>query len=116
VLVMGNTPTNAPFERQFVERLDAWWEASGARERFSLLFRPHPRDREWRERFAPALVRSGIAVQEPSFTDFDQLATLLQHGDVVVSNAGTILLDALVNDRPAVCILYDEGAPAGESW
>ena len=27
---------------------------------------------------------------------------------------GTILLDALVNDRPAVCVLYDEGAPAGE--
>jgi UDP-N-acetylglucosamine:LPS N-acetylglucosamine transferase len=116
VLVMGNTPTNAPFERQFVERLVAWWEAGGARERFSVLFRPHPRDREWRDRFAPALSRSGIAVQEASFTDFDRLATLLQHGDVVVSNAGTILLDALVNDRPAVCVLYDEGAPPGESW
>jgi CDP-glycerol glycerophosphotransferase (TagB/SpsB family) len=116
VLVMGNTPTNAPFERHFVERLVAWWEASGSRGRFSLLFRPHPRDREWRERFAPALSRSGIAVQEASFTDFERLATLLQHGDVVVSNAGTILLDALVNDRPAVCILYDEGAPPGESW
>jgi hypothetical protein len=116
VLVMGNTPTNAPFERQFVERLVAWWEASGSRERFSLLFRPHPRDRDWRERFAPALSRSGMAVQEASFTDFDRLATVLQHGDVVVSNAGTILLDALVNDRPAVCILYDEGAPPGESW
>jgi hypothetical protein len=116
VLVMGNTPTNAPFERQFVERLVSWWEASGADERFSLLFRPHPRDREWRERFAPALSRRGIAVQEASFTDFDRLATLLQHGDAVVSNAGTILLDALVNDRPAVCVLYDEGAPPGESW
>jgi hypothetical protein len=116
VLVMGNTPTNAPFERQFVERLVAWWEASGSRERFSLLFRPHPRDRDWRERFAPALSRSGIAVQEASFTDLERLATLLQHGDVVVSNAGTILLDALVNDRPAVCVLYDEGAPPGESW
>jgi len=21
-----------------------------------------------------------------------------------------------VNDRPAVCVLYDEGAPEGESW
>jgi len=40
----------------------------------------------------------------------------LQHGDVVMSNAGTILLDALVNDRPAICVLYDEGAPPGESW
>ena len=55
-------------------------------------------------------------MQEPSYTDLEELAVLLRHGDVVVCNAGTILLDALVNDRPAVCILYDEGAPPGESW
>jgi hypothetical protein len=116
VLVMGNTPTNAPYETRFVERLVSWWEESGAVGRFSLLFRPHPRDRQWRERFKPALFRVGAAVQEPSFTDLETLGVLLQHGDVVVSNAGTILLDALVNDRPAVCVLYDEGAPAGESW
>jgi CDP-glycerol glycerophosphotransferase (TagB/SpsB family) len=116
VLVMGNTPTNAPFESQFVQRLVSWWDESGGRERFSLLFRPHPRDREWRERFSAAFDRDGVAVQEPSFTDLETLAVLLQHGEVVVSNAGTILLDALVNDRPAVCVLYDEGAPPGESW
>jgi len=116
VLVMGNTPTNAPFEQQFVDRLVRWWEETGATERFSLLFRPHPRDRQWRERFAAALAREHAAVQEPSFTDLERLAVLLQHGDVVLSNAGTILLDALVNDRPTVCVLYDEGAPPGESW
>src|SRR5207302_1535022 len=55
VLVMGNTPTNAPYEGRLVERLVAWWDESGARERFSLLFRPHPRDRDWRERFGAAL-------------------------------------------------------------
>ena len=55
-------------------------------------------------------------MQEPSYTDLETLATLLQHGDVVVANAGTILLDSLVNDRPAVCVLYDEGGPLGESW
>jgi hypothetical protein len=115
VLVMGNSPTNAPYEHRFVERLVSWWEPA-ARERFSLLFRPHPRDRKWRERFAAALSRDGVAVQEPSFTDLETLALLLQHGDCVVSNAGTILLDSLVNDRPAVCVLYDEGAPAGESF
>jgi CDP-glycerol:poly(glycerophosphate) glycerophosphotransferase len=116
VLVMGNTPTNAPFEARFVERLVSWWEDSGAAARFSLLFRPHPRDRQWRERFAPALFREHTAVQEPSFTDLETLATLLEHGDVVVSNAGTILLDALVNDRPAVCVLYDEGSSEDEAW
>jgi hypothetical protein len=116
VLVMGNTPTNAPYEARFVERLVQWWEQTGSVERFSLMFRPHPRDREWRDRFSAALSRAGAAVQEPSFTDLETLAGLLQHGDVVVSNAGTILLDALVNDRPTVCVLYDEGAPPGESW
>ena len=54
-------------------------------------------------------------MQQPSFTDLEVLATLLQHGDCVVTNAGTILLDALVNDRPSVCVLYDEGAPPGET-
>jgi hypothetical protein len=116
VLVMGNTPTNTPFEASFVERLVGWWQQSDAATRFSLLFRPHPRDREWRVRFAAALAADGIAVQEPSFTDLETLAALLQHGDAVIANAGTILLDALVNDRPAVCVLYDEGAPEGESW
>ena len=115
VVVMGNTPTNAPYEGRFVERLLTWWEGAG-RGRFSLLFRPHPRDREWRERFAAAEALSDVHVQEPSFTDFEQLATVLQHCDCVVANAGTILLEALVNDRPAVCVLYDEGGPPGESW
>jgi CDP-glycerol glycerophosphotransferase (TagB/SpsB family) len=115
VLVAGNTPSNAPYEGLFVERLLAWWE-QGARERVQLVFRPHPRDREWRERFGAAEGRSGVVVQEASYTDLDDLAALLQHVDVVVCNAGTILLDALVGDRPAVCVLYDEGAPPGESW
>jgi CDP-glycerol glycerophosphotransferase (TagB/SpsB family) len=112
---MGNTPTNAPYEDRFVARLVTWWR-DNARERFSLLFRPHPRDREWRTRFAAALGEPNVAVQEPSFTDLETLAALLQHVDVVVTNAGTILLDALANGRPAVCTLWDEGAPEGESW
>jgi CDP-glycerol glycerophosphotransferase (TagB/SpsB family) len=78
--------------------------------------RPHPGDREWRTRFAPAASEPGLAVQEPSFTDLELLALLLQHCDAVVTNAGTILLDALANDRPAVCTLWDEGARPGESW
>lgn len=112
-LVAGNTPTNAPYEGPFVERLIAW-SRSHPEERPQLLFRPHPRDRDWRDRFSAAMAARDVAVQEPSYTDIEVLATLLQHVDFVVANAGTILLDALVNDRPAVCVLYDEGAPPGE--
>jgi hypothetical protein len=114
VLVAGNTPTNAPYEGRFVGRLVAWSRSLDPGERPQLLFRPHPRDREWRERFASALTAEDVAVQQPSYTDLDLLATLLQNVDCVVCNAGTILLDALANDRPAVCVLYDEGAPEGE--
>lgn len=114
VLVAGNTPTNTPYEGRLVERLIGWWRSSGADSRFQLLFRPHPRDRDWRERYAAALGTAGVAVQEPSYTDMETLATLLQHVGCVVANAGTILLDSLVNDRPAVCVLYDEGAPPDE--
>jgi hypothetical protein len=114
VLVAGNTPTNAPYEGRFVHRLVAWSSSLAPSDRPQLLFRPHPRDRVWRERFAVALSAEDIAVQEPSYTDLELLATLLQHVDCVVCNAGTILLDALANDRPAVCVLYDEGAPEGE--
>ena len=118
VMVMGNTPTNTPHEERFFARLVAWWRESGADARFSLLFRPHPRDSRWRERFAAAEGVEGAAVQEPSFTDLETLATLLQHAACVVTNAGTILLDSLVNDRPVVCVLYDEGddGPPAESW
>ena len=116
VLVAGNTPTNAPYEDRFVHRLLSCWADGGGRERFSLLLRPHPRDKRWRERFAVPAGVDGVGVQEPSYTDIDALATLLQHCDCVVANAGTILLDSLVNDRPAVCVLYDEGAPPGERW
>ena len=118
VLVMGNTPTNTPHEERFFARLVSWWRETGADQRFSLLFRPHPRDSQWRHRFAAAEGVEGAAVQEPSFTDIDVLATLLQHASCVVTNAGTILLDALVNDRPVVCVLYDEGddGPPSGSW
>jgi hypothetical protein len=117
VLFAGNSPHNAPYEGKLVERLVASWQGDGGpHERCSLLFRPHPRDSQVAERFGAANGVPGVAVQARSYTDLEDLATLLQHADVVVSNAGTILLEALVNDRPAVCVLFDEGAPAGERW
>jgi UDP-N-acetylglucosamine 2-epimerase len=116
VLFAGNTPHNAPYEGNLVSRLVAWWRETGANERFSLLFRPHPYDREVRERFAAALDDPDAAVQRTTFTGLEDLAVLLQHADCLIANAGTILLEALVNDRPSVCVTFDEGAPAGREW
>jgi CDP-glycerol glycerophosphotransferase (TagB/SpsB family) len=116
VLFAGNTPTNAPYEGNLVTRLVDWLRG-GAHERLSILFRPHPREsKPHPERYAAVTGETGAVLQERSYTDLDDLATLLQHVDCLVSTAGTILLDALVNDRPSVCVLFDEGAPPGERW
>ncbi len=55
-------------------------------------------------------------MQDASYTDLGDLATLLQHVACVVANGGTILLDGVANDRPSVCITFDAGAPPGERW
>jgi CDP-Glycerol:Poly(glycerophosphate) glycerophosphotransferase len=116
VLFAGNHPTNMPYEGTFIARLVEWWERTGAHERFSLLLRPHPRDFDRDERFRAAADRPNAHVQDSSFEDFDTLVTVLQHVDCVITNGGTIALDAIVNDRPTICVAYDEGAPAGERW
>ena len=116
VLYAGNSPHNMPYEPNLVARLVGWWRDSGAHERVSLLVRTHPYDEEARLRFRAAHEDPDSAVQQRSWTDLEDLATLLQHVDCVVANAGTIMLEALVNDRPAVCVMFDEGAPEGRSW
>jgi hypothetical protein len=116
VLFVANWWTNAPYEGALVTRLVEWFQGSGAAARCNLLVRPHPRDVEAADRFAAALGKPWAHVQQATYGDFDTLVTLLQHVDCVVVNAGTTMLDAIVSGRPVVCVLYDEGAPAGETW
>jgi hypothetical protein len=115
VFVVGNVFHNAPYEHVFLERLAGWASSPEIAGRFSLLFRPHPHDADWRTRYASAL-DLGVAAQEATYTDLDDLTVLLQHASCVVAHAGTVLLDAIANDRPSICVLYDEGAPQGERW
>jgi hypothetical protein len=113
VLYAGNAPNNAPYERNLVSRLVSWWRATGADDRVSLLFRPHPYDRQVRDRYEAAFELPGAAVQPTALTGYSELVTLLQHVDCVIANGGTILLEALVNDRPSICATFGEGAPPG---
>jgi hypothetical protein len=113
VLITGNTETNAPYELQFLERFFTYWRDNKLSEKFSLIFRPHPKSANWQNIDDTLLSHPGFFVQRPSYTDIEDLSTLLHFVDCVVTNAGTILLDSIINDRPVVCMLYDEGAPEG---
>ena len=117
VLYAGNTPTNQPYEANYVEQarrlVGRGAAATSASSSCSVRIRGTLRSR------SASLLRfdrPGAAVQEASYTDLADLATLLQHVACVVANGGTILLDGVVNDRPSVCITFDAGAPPGERW
>ena len=109
VLVAGNTPSNAPYEGRFVERLVAWWEQD-AGQRFQLLFRPH----------TPATVngesasRSGGRARR-SHRAGGELHRPRRPRDPAPARRRRRLQRrhdpprrALVGDRPVVCVLYDE--------
>ena len=112
VLIAGNTEVNAPYESFFLERFLQWWRTNRQND-WSLIFRPHPKNTSWKTRYQNIQPQSGFFFQPPSYTDIETLGLLLRHVDGVVTNAGTILLDSLINDRPVVCTLYDENAPPG---
>jgi CDP-Glycerol:Poly(glycerophosphate) glycerophosphotransferase len=116
VLFAGSAPNNSPYEGNLVSKLVTWWRETGSNERFSLLFRPHPYDRQIDTRYAAALADPEAVVQRTALADLDDLATLLGHVDAVVATGGTILLESIANDRPTVCIAFDEGAPPGRRW
>lgn len=115
VLIAGNSANNAPYEPVFLALfLDEW--SKKAIDKYSVIFRPHPKDSQWKERFSAIPERKNFHMQPASFSDIEVLASLLQNVDCVVTNAGTILLDSLVNDRAVVCVLYDEGAHRGSRF
>jgi len=113
ILIAGNSEANSPYEPEFVRKLISWWE-DNANEDFSIIFRPHPRDiiqDNWKVRFGFLLGKENVYVQAANYADIEVLSLMLQHVSCVITNAGTILLDSIVNNRPVVCVLYDEGAP-----
>ncbi len=119
ILIAGNSEGNAPHEPAFVERFVNWYTSEERDETYSLIFRPHPRDiihDNWKKRFGFLLGKPNTHVQSANYADIDVLSMLLQHVTCVVTNAGTILLDSLVNDQPVVCVLYDEGGPSGSRF
>jgi len=116
ILIAGNSPANAPYEPEFIRKFLETWRKTDKNRDYSVVFRPHPKDSTWRKRYTGIANDGYLYVQPASFSDIDVLSMLLQHVNCVVSNAGTILLDSLVNARPVVCVLYDEGAPSGSGY
>lgn len=114
-LLAGCTVNNAPFEPIQLQNIVDWRDANGGVDRFSIIFRPHPKDHKWKDRYHALLGRENVYIQEQTFSRMDELALLLGNVSCVVCTAGTILLDSVANDRPIVALAYDEDDSMGGS-
>ena len=105
ILLAGNSPKNSPNEDRIMADLLDRRQAQGQDQRWNVVVRPHPNDRD---RFFPLEARfKAVHVQRPSFDDLDILTMLLKGCAGVVCTAGSILLDAVANDRPVVGLKFD---------
>jgi hypothetical protein len=78
----------------------------------ALVVRCHPIDQGWRARFGSLHRPPHVVVLPPELGDLKRLAGQVGHAEMVLSSAGTILLDAVALDTPAVAIAFeDESEP-----
>jgi len=78
----------------------------------TLVVRCHPIDQDWRARFSALHHPPHVVILPPELGDLKRLAGQVRHAEMVLSSAGTILLDAVALDTPAIAIAFeDESEP-----
>jgi hypothetical protein len=85
------------------------WLAADLAKRFgaSLVIRCHPNDRKWQRRFGPLHRPPHVIALPPEFGRMDRMANQIRHAAAVISPAGSILLDAVGLDTPAIGLAFE---------
>lgn len=78
------------------------------RDNCALVIRCHPNDVTWQERFYPLHRPPNVIVVPPQLDNLERMANQIRHSELVLSSAGTILLDAVALDTPAVAIATED--------
>lgn len=73
----------------------------------ALVIRVHPNDRTWRERFLPLHRPPYVVVLPPELGDMQRMAAQIRNAAVLLSPAGSILLDAIALDTPAIALAFE---------
>ena len=74
----------------------------------ALVIRCHPLDIKWKERFYALHGPPNTIVIAPELDNLMRMANQIRHAELVLSSAGTILLDAIALDTPAVAIAMED--------
>jgi hypothetical protein len=73
----------------------------------ALVIRCHPNDRRWQLRFGPLHDPARVVVVPPELGRLDRMADQIRHAAAVLSPAGSILLDAVGLDTPAIALAFE---------
>jgi hypothetical protein len=73
----------------------------------ALVIRIHPNDRTWRERFLPLHRPPHVVVLPPELGAMQRMAAQIRNAAVLLSPAGSILLDAIALDTPAIALAFE---------
>ena len=76
-------------------------------EKVALVVRPHPRDGNWKNRFAPNHSSPEVIVQTAEDGRLDYLAGLLSAADILISTQGSVSLDAVAMDTCVINVAFD---------
>lgn len=76
--------------------------------RVTLYIRCHPLDTQWQRRLQPLHDPPWVVVEPPERGRLEHLARLLAHAEVVIASAGTISLDAVALDTPAIAVAFED--------
>lgn len=73
-----------------------------------IYIRSHPLDMDWEKRMGYLRKHSNIFIEPPSSGNLPHLANLINYADCIISSAGTISLDAVALDKPAIAIAFED--------
>ncbi len=107
LLFGANTPRLGPHEPGIARHLAAGVVKNRYGRPCSLVIRPHPRDKDWMERFAGLQDPPHVLVQGAEMGRLQHLTNLLRHADILVASSGSICLDAVALDTCVVNLAFD---------
>lgn len=84
-------------------------------ENIRLLIRPHPADNEWQERFQSTRKYQCVSLMPTEMGNIRWLANLLNFAKVLVAIQGSISLDAIALDTPAINLAFDNSMSSDSS-
>lgn len=108
ILFALNTPRLGVHEPEIAQAIAERLAHGEFGEDVYLVLRCHPLDTTWQARWGAYCSRPRVFLQPPEMESFDLLIESIHHSHGVIGSAGSVLLDALALERPAIALAWED--------